>query len=225
MLGGNRTHYLQMLEELSTNLLELYSRVSKSFGLATEAFHTGNLVLCDQIVQNNKAIISYRHYLDSEVLKLLALQQPVVARDLRFVTSIYLFTAELERIGDYSKVIAKITGDLYSGDELSPVERSLINQLSQMANFALNLLDGAIDSFVKGDVDSARIVAKEDDILDADFASISAQILTGIINNQVQQEKALLLSRVAHNIERVGDRAVNICERVVFVQIGELADF
>jgi phosphate transport system protein len=225
MQANQRPQFQHMLKDLQEDFLELTSMVTKAFQSAIFALKTGNHYQSEQVIQRDKFINARRYELEDSVLNMLTLQQPVVARDLRYVSSMILFASELERMGDYAKGIARISQDMYANGEITDVERRIVLQIEEMSKLALALLQRSVDAFVNRDIQAARQVAREDDTLDALYNEVNLAILTPVFENRAFLDKAMRLNWAAHNIERLGDRVVNICERVVFIETGELADF
>lgn len=225
MSSHNRSSYDYILKNLQEDFLEVVSMVTKAFQSAMFALKTGNHFQAEQVIQRDKFVNARCYELEDSVLNVLTLQQPVVARDLRFVASMMLFASELERMGDYAKGIGQISLDLHAEGQFTEAEQRVIFMLEDMCQIALEQLRKAVDAFVAGDLQAARAIARLDDVLDAKYNEVNLIIINIIIEDKAHIQRAMRLNWAAHNIERLGDRVVNICERVVFVELGELAEF
>ena len=122
-------------------------------------------------------------------------------------------------MGDYAAGIAKTV--LRMGDE--PLLKPLID-LPRMADECRTMVRRALDAYVAHDAEMARAVAARDDVIDNLYNQIFRELLTYIVEDPHTITRALYLLFAAHNLERIGDRAVNISERVIFMTSGELKE-
>ena len=159
-----------------------------------------------------------RFDIEEQVMILIATQQPM-AHDLRLLASILEIIAELERMGDYAKGIAKI--NIRMGDE--PLLKPLID-IPRMAQKGADMLHRALTAFVNEDVETARAIPAEDDEVDALYNQVYRELMTFVIQDPKTIERANWLLWVAHNLERFADRVTNICERTVFIATGEIRE-
>jgi phosphate transport system protein len=220
-----RYQYNQLLKDLQEDFLEIISMISKAFYGALFALKTGNHFQGEQVIQRDKFINARCYELEDSALNVLTLQQPVVAQNLRYVASMLLFSTELERMGDYAKGIAQIALDLHAERQLSEQEQAIIFRLEEMNTIALKLLEDVGSAFVNRDLKAAQAIAKQDDELDSRYNEANLAIINMLFNDKNLVQRAMRLNWAAHNIERLGDRVVNICERIVFIENGEIADF
>jgi phosphate transport system protein len=147
--------------------------------------------------------------IDEAVLRALALQAPV-AEDLRQVIAIKMMAADLERVGDLSRNIAKSALRL---SERPPIV--LPPRLLAVSEEARRMLKRALDSFADADAAKARAVLAADDEIDEDQDRVVREAIEeiGIHPEISSQEVDLIL--IAKNLERVGDHATNIAEDVI----------
>jgi len=148
----------------------------------------------------------------------IATQQPI-AHDLRLLASILDLCTELERIGDYAKGIAVI--NLRSGGLSLP---KILNDAYYMSEKALDMFHRALTVFVQEDAEAARVIAEEDDIIDALYEHIYMEVIHLVMDNPSNMERGNQMLWAAHNIERMADRVTNICERTVYIATGELGE-
>jgi len=127
---------------------------------------------------------------------------------------------ELERIGDYAKGIAKVTVRLGESSIVIP-----IRDIEKMAESSVNMLHRGLTAFIEGNIKQASAIPLEDDEIDDMYNHIYRPVINRMIANPQVVDQANLLLWVAHNLERVGDRVTNICERTVFIITGELLEF
>ena len=85
-------------------------------------------------------------------------------------------------------------------------------------------LHRALTAFVDEDIETAKAIPVEDDEVDALFNQVYRELMTFIMQDAKTIERANWLLWVAHNLERIGDRATNLCERAIFISTGQLGD-
>jgi len=136
------------------------------------------------------------------------------------LAAILEIVSELERIADYAKGIAKIS--IQIGPR--PLIKPLVD-IPLMAALASKMLHESLRSFVDRDVEKARSIPAEDRRIDELYDQVYRELMTYVISDPRKIEDASHLLWVAHNLERTADRAVNICERVIFTVTAELIEF
>lgn len=206
------------LRRLQDEVLALGNMVERALAESVEALKRRDLVAARRIIADDSKINAKRFTIEGEVLVLIATQQPM-ASDLRVLAAILETVTELERIGDYAKGISRISEMI--GD--APLLKPLVD-VPRMSAKALDMLHRALDAFVRQDVEAARAIPKEDDEVDALYNQVYRELLTYIIEDPSRMEQANQLLWVAHNLERAADRVTNICERVVFMVTGTMAE-
>ncbi|MFO7918931.1 MAG: phosphate signaling complex protein PhoU [Anaerolineae bacterium] len=214
-----RESFQEDLENLKGRVSQLGKEVEEAITDAVDALRRGDLEESRNMVAEDKEINERRFDIESDILMLIATQQPM-ASDLRLLAAMLELTTELERIGDYAKGIAKI--NLLIG------EKRLIDppaEIPQMADKAKGMLHRSIDAFMRQDVDVARTIPPEDDKVDALYNTVYEGLLQYIGDDAGKMEEANYLMWAAHNLERTADRVTNICERVVFTVTGKMREF
>jgi phosphate transport system protein len=122
-------------------------------------------------------------------------------------------------MADHAAGTAEIVKRMY--DEL--LLKPLID-LPLMAQIAKEMIRAALDAFVARDANAAEKVATRDDEMDALYQQVFRELLTYMLEDPRNISRATYLLWVAHNLERIGDRVTNVCERVVFMTTGELKE-
>lgn len=204
--------------ELLDEILVLGSMVEDAILNAVDSLKKRDLDAAKRIYQNDKEINKKRFEIENDTLILIATQQPM-ARDLRVMASILEIASELERMGDYAKGIALI--NIRIGDD--PLIKPLID-VPRMAEITADMLHHALGAFIAGDTDAAKAIPKKDDEVDDLYNQVYRELLTFMIKDPSTIDNATYLLWVAHNLERTADRVINICERTLFVETGELAE-
>lgn len=213
-----RTNFERELQRLQDEVSIMGSMVEQALADAIDILRRRDVAAAKRIVQEDHRINERRFGLESDILVLIARQQPL-AGDLRTLAAMLEIVTELERIGDYAKGIAKIT--VLLGD--APLMKPLVD-IPRMADKAIDMLRRSLDAFMRRDVEAARAIPLEDDEVDALYNQVNRELLTYIMSDPRNMEQANYLLWAAHNLERTADRVTNICERVVFTVTGEMKE-
>ena len=206
------------LEEVKRNLFLVTRKVRENLAASVKYLGTRDMKGAAMIIESDEIINLKCLEIEEQCLNIIATQQPV-ATDLRLLFSILQISTEIERIGDYAKGIARISQKIGPGQLIKP-----LITIPAMEEVAEQMLDDAIRAFTEGDEKAARNIPATDLQIDIMYNQIHRELLTFIMEKPSNIEQAMMLDWVAHNIERVGDRVVNICERVIFTVTGVSVD-
>jgi phosphate transport system protein len=206
------------LKQLLDEVLVMGSMVEQAVLDSIDALKRRDVAAAQRIYHGDQRINEKRYAIEHNCLIQIATQQPM-ARDLRTLAAVLEIITELERIGDYAKGISHIT--VMIGDYPSPKQ---ISEIEQMANTGLNMLHRALGAFVSHDYQTARAIPVEDDIVDALYNQVYRELIDRMIANPAEIDNANYLVWAAHNLERLADRVTNICERIIFVETGEMRE-
>lgn len=168
-----------------------------------------------RVVANDDAIDALEHEVSNDVLRLLALRQPM-ARDLREVYAALRISSDIERIGDYAANVAKRSMVLNQG---APV--LLAHSLPILAKLANALVKESLTAYANRDADAAKAVRDRDAELDLQYTALFRELLTYMAEDPKQITPCTHLLFMAKNIERIGDHATNIAENTWFLVHGE----
>ena len=213
-----RENFERELQRLQDEVLLLGSMAEQAVLDAVTALRQMDRKVAREIRQGDQKINEKRYQIEQSTLIAIATQQPM-ARDLRFLAAILEIITELERIGDYAKGIAGIVLMLDKDNVDIPK-----GDLKRMADLGLDMLHRALGAFMDRDPDTARAITSEDDEIDALYNKIYRKLLKHMMVDPSTVDNATRLMWAAHNLERLGDRVTNICERVVFVVTGEIKE-
>ena len=206
------------LRQLMDDLLILGSMVEKAIARAIDALKRRDLESSLEVVKEDDYIDQKRFDIEERCINLIATQQPM-AGDLRTLIAMLHIAVELERMGDYAEGIAKIS--LLMGDE--PPLKPLVD-IPMMAEKASDMLHRSLDSLVNRDVVAATVVCNDDDEVDALYDQVYRELLTFMLEDPKTIQRATYLLWVAHDLERIADRATNIGERVIYLVTGKLVE-
>lgn len=207
------------LNELMDEVLLLGSMVEQATLQSVRALKNRDLSASESVYEGDGKINEKRFEIEERTITLIATQQPM-ARDLRTLTAILEIITEMERMGDYAKGIGRISLNLGSESRLKPPAGLL-----SMAEIGVDMLHKALEAFVGGKVEAARAVPQQDDQVDELFNQVQREILDQMIANPNNIDQINHLLWACHNLERLADRVINICERTVFIATGELLEF
>ena len=206
------------LERLTDELLGLGSMVEKALAKSLDALKRRDLDASSQVIQEDDEIDRQCVQLEEHSIELIARHQPV-ARDLRRLITTLHIAVELERMGDYAEGIAKIS--LMMGNE--PPLKPLID-IPRMGEKASDMLRRSLDALVNRDTVAAMGVLSADDEVDGLYDQVYRELLTYMIQDPNSIQRATYLLWVAHDLERVADRATNIAERVIYLVTGRMPE-
>jgi len=209
-----RIHFLEELARLKHDVLAMGTRVEENLRKALEALKTQNVELAREVKASDGLIDALQIKIEDQAAVLIATQQPV-ARDLRELVTVFKVTDNLERAGDHAVHLAKAAIKL-SGE---PPFRQ-IDRLIKMADIDCAMIRGAVDAYLNMDAVKARLVAAEDDAVDAEHKLLVRETLELMREHPDQIERASRLLTTSGFLERSGDHMTNICEAVVFMVEG-----
>ncbi len=213
-----RASFDRDLRSLQDELLLMGSMVEKAISKALDALKRRDLEASRQVVLEDDYIDSKRFELEDRCINLIATQQPM-AGDLRAIITILHISVELERMGDYAEGIGKIS--IMMGDE--PPLKPLID-IPRMAEKATAMLRQSLDALVNRDLISAHQVCNDDDYVDGLYDQIYRELLLMMIQDPSSIQRATYLLWVAHDLERIADRATNIAERAIYLVTGKMTE-
>ena len=211
-----RSDFDRHLRLLEDDILMLGSMVEKAIAASLDALQRRDFDAAQEVIDGDDHVDNKRFEIEEKCINLIATQQPL-ATDLRVIIALLHITQELERMGDYAEGVAKI--GIAMGDE--PPLKPLID-IPRMAEKSASMLRRSLDALVNRDVVAAQVVLNDDDEVDALYEQVYRELLTYMIEDPHTIRRATYLIWVAHDLERIADRATNIAERVIFLVTGRL---
>ena len=213
-----RADFDQSLKTLQDDLLTLGEMVEKAITRALDALKERDLEASRQVVEDDDLVDKIRYQLEEKCIDLIATQQPI-AVDLRTLLAVLHISVELERMGDYAEGIGKIS--LMMGAE--PTLKPLVD-IPKMAAKGTEMLRRSLQALVNRDEAAAIEVCNDDDEVDALYDQVYRDLLAYMIDDPNTVQRATYLLWVAHDLERIADRATNVAERVIFLVTGKLVE-
>ncbi len=213
-----REEFHRQLQALEQGVLEMGAMVDRQIERSLQALLDRDAPLAEAVIRDDAEVNRTRFRLDNECLHIMASQAPI-ATDLRVVVSVMAIAAELERMADHAEGNGSIV--LLMRDE--PFVKPLVD-IPRMAEVAREMLRQSLTAFTARDVDEAYRVGQRDDEVDRLQDTVYHDLVRIMIADPTTVEACTHLLWVAHNLERIADRATNIAERVVFTVTGALPE-
>ena len=209
-----RNRFDQQLEKLNVELVTMGALCEDALTYAIKALFDRESDMAERAEEAEKQIDQMEREIEAICMRLLLQQQPV-ARDLRVISSALKMIGDMERIGDQAADIAEIVKYLKEDDVPN------LRHLREMSDFAAGMVTASINSFVRQDLDLAKKVILDDDVVDGYFEKVKETLIGLIADGDKDGAFLLDLLMIAKYIERVGDHATNIAEWVVYSITGE----
>ena len=203
------------LEELSGDIARMGGLAEDMLSDAIQAIATRDSILADTVVSRDPQLDNLQIEVEKKILRLLALRQPL-ARDLRQTISALKIAAELERIGDLAKNIAKRAKLI---DQLEPV--SALKGVARMGRLVGGQLKRVLDAYSALESEAAVKVRTRDEEVDEHYNALFRELLTYMMEDPRTISSCAHLLFVAKNLERIGDHCTNIAEEIHFLITGE----
>ncbi len=213
-----RIEFQNSLDALEAAFQEQGALVLRAVGGALDALETQDVELCDEVIAFDDQIDRRYHAIEKQIEETLAQQAPV-ATDLRLILALLHGSIHLERIGDQSVTIAKLTKVAANLD----TDHSLVDGLCEMGERAQSMVRIALDAFAERDVAKAESLADLDELVDRTNRRVIDEVLG--MSAAGTQEWGMRMIVVARCIERIGDNAVDIGEQTEFLVTGEFKEF
>lgn len=206
-----REKYRQELEELKGDVFILGKIVRKAVEDAVIALETQDVILANSVIEGDNTVDESYRSLEERCLQFIALQQPV-ARDLRMLITTVKVLMDLERIGDYAQSIAEITIKLKDEKYFKP----LFN-IRQMTNIVVNMIGKSMDIYLLEESEKSDEVFVMDEKVDGFYHTLFRELETYMAENPKTITQSSYFMLVARHLERIGDHALNIANRVVYM--------
>lgn len=212
-----RAHFDQELQALKHRVIHLGNIVEKMVVRSVHSLRDRDLALAERVIADDSQVDVLAYLIEDEATILISRQQPI-ATDLRRIAAALVIIRELERIGDHAEDIARISLLLCGEAPVKP-----LIDIPLMAERAVSMLQLSFQAYLADDEALARQVWEMDDQVDDLYDQFYRELLTCMMNDPMTIERATRLLNVAHDLERIGDRVTNICERIVYIITGEVA--
>ncbi|MFC4447840.1 phosphate signaling complex protein PhoU [Halorussus aquaticus] len=214
-----REDYQQKLTDLRENVLYMSEVVMERLRMGLDALEQKDTDLAWEVIDGDEEVNQLYLDLEQECIDLLALQQPV-AGDLRFVAASFKIITDLERIGDLATNLGEYT--LEANHDVFPEV-----DIQELGTFTLDMIEDSMVAYADEDADTCYAIADRDDELDSRCERASEIVVRDLIETELEdnteEEVEQLLEDVSRllltvrDIERIGDHAVNIAARTLYM--------
>jgi phosphate transport system protein len=210
-----RKNFHDQLGVVHDDLVRLAALVVEALSKGTEAMLAGDVAAGQALIDADDTLDLMALDIEERCYQLLALQQPM-AGDLRQLVTAIRLASEFERSGDL------VTNILKGAQRLNgpPSEPRLRGLLQQMSDLAASLMRRSIEAYADGDAAKAKALDVDDDVLDDRHRDYIAHVLESCRNGDIEIQAAVQLALVGRYYERIGDHAVNVGERVLYMVSG-----
>lgn len=210
-----RNAYHEELAALTEALVEMTRLVGSAISRASTSLLDADLALAESVIHADDAVDALRDDIDRRAMDLLARQQPV-ASDLRTIVTTLKMSADLERMGDLARHVARAARRRYPDPVVPAPLRATIVEMSQVAERLVAKAGGVIASH---DVAAALEIERDDDEMDRLHRELFSALLDASASYGI--EAAIDVTLVSRYYERFADHAVAVSRRVVFLVTGQ----
>ncbi|MED5255150.1 MAG: phosphate signaling complex protein PhoU [Chloroflexota bacterium] len=206
-----RVEFDQELERLETEIKIMASTVESAIEKSINSLLKQDMDLAKDVIKGDDVIDKMCGDIEDLCMSILRRQAPL-ASDLREIVSCMYVIEELERIGDYAEGIAVLT--IKIGVRPLPTDLVIIPKMSIKT---IEILRMSTDTFLIKDPKEVsskfKTIRKQDDVIDDLNTDVRGRLIQLMKNKPHEIERATYLLWVAHNLERIADRGLNIAER------------
>jgi len=207
------------LEGIQAQIMRMGGLVEEAILKSSTALETRDVELAREVRRSDAAIDALEEQVNEEAARIIAQRQPI-ASDLRTVLTVFRVSANLERIGDYAKNIAKRTAVVVEHPPVNGTGASL----RRMAQQVELMLKDVLDAYIQHNADLAADVRARDLDVDQMYSALFREYLTFMMEDPRNITTCMHLHFMAKNIERMGDHVTSIAEQVIYLVTGEMPD-
>lgn len=210
-------HFETHFNKLKSMISDMIENVRKALANSVRSFEIKDTKMAKDVMNNDYIIDNLQRKIEKEVVSYIGRFQPL-AEDLRYAITMIKLVTDLERIGDLASDIAEVTIKYSHDYEIDSQEK-----LKKMTALVENMVEDALTTYYKRDIELAVDVWKRDDVVDKlydDVKNQSVKILK-VINDENKEEHVFDQIIVARYLERAADHATNLAEEVYYIVLGK----
>ncbi|BCH19418.1 MULTISPECIES: phosphate signaling complex protein PhoU [unclassified Mesorhizobium] len=208
--------YDEELKYLSKRIAAMGGHAERMVEQAIAALVNADPGLAQKVIRDDAVLDQGQREIDDKAIIIIAKRQPM-ATDLREIVGAIRISADLERVGDLGKNVAKRVVAVIEGRQPT----SLFRGIEALADLALTQLKEVLDVYASRSVEKIGFVRDRDDEIDAVYTSLFRELLTYMMEDPRNITPCTHLLFCAKNIERIGDHATNIAETIYYIVTGD----
>ncbi|TIL32606.1 MAG: phosphate signaling complex protein PhoU [Mesorhizobium sp.] len=208
--------YDEELKYLSKRIAAMGGHAERMVEQAIAALINADPGLAQKVIRDDAVLDQGQREIDDKAIIIIAKRQPM-ATDLREIVGAIRISADLERVGDLGKNVAKRVVAVIEGRQPT----SLFRGIAALADLALTQLKEVLDVYASRSVEKIGFVRDRDDQIDAVYTSLFRELLTYMMEDPRNITPCTHLLFCAKNIERIGDHATNIAETIYYIVTGD----
>lgn len=210
-----RKVYMNELAELDGLVSLMAKKTSEAIELAVRSFEKLDMEMAGQVERLDRELYDLNIDIEKRCLEIIALQSPV-AKDLRTIGTYLKVITDFDRIGRYAKDIAEVTAHCHQASHF----KALVS-IPHMAKMAEDMVDLSVKAFLERDTGPTEQVFELEDRVDSLYDEIFREVITYMMEDSRKITPGINYMLVARYLERIGDHACNISERVIYMVTGE----
>ena len=209
------TSFDEDLDAIDRLIREMGDLAGGMVAASARSLVTSDGALAQRVISDDALMDARQRELDDRAITLIAKRQPV-AQDLRSVVGAIRMAADLERIGDLAKNIAKRVGAV--GEGVAP--RELSHSIEAMAQAVMVQVGAAVARYEARDAEALMRLRDDDEKIDVQYTAAFRELLTYMMEDPRNITACTHLLFCAKNLERIGDHVTNIAENAYYVLTG-----
>ena len=210
------SQFNEEIEQVRNHVMAMGGLIEQQLSDALKAIAEKDPELAQEVIATDLKVNDWELQIDQECTRIIAKRQPA-ASDLRLIMSIMKTIADLERIGDEVRRIAKVALESFNTSQ-----QDLLVNLDNLGRHVGQMLHDVLDAFARMDVEAAIVVHKEDKKVDREYEAITRQLMTYMIEDPRSIPKVMNVLWSARSLERIGDRCKNLSEYIIFFVKGKV---
>lgn len=204
------------LETIRSTLLRMGGIVESMIKDSLTVIETGSAEHIVQVLENEKIVNTIEVELDHKIAEAIARNQPT-AIDLRLLISVLKMVTDMERSADEAEKVVKMARRLH---ENNPRYEPLV-EIRHISSLVSSMLNKFLDAFARNDAVVAAAVVRADKQVDKEWKSLLRTLSSYMIEDPRKTSEAIDLIFIARALERIGDHAKNMSERIIYLVQGE----
>ncbi|MDX3775629.1 phosphate signaling complex protein PhoU [Chromatiaceae bacterium AAb-1] len=210
------SQFNEEIEQVRNHVMAMGGLIEQQLSDALSAIANSDSELAQHVIANDLKVNEWELQIDKECTRIIAKRQPA-ASDLRLIMAILKTIADLERIGDETRRIAKVALESFNS-----AQQDLLVNLDNLGRHVAQMLHDVLNAFTRMDVEAALAVHKEDKKVDREYEAITRQLMTYMIEDPRSIPKVMNVLWSARSLERIGDRCKNVAEYIIFFVKGKV---